>query len=1156
MAYLGDFHATPATGINLSFTPAPGSPCRVVPDDPAPCPITLIEARSKPQCKVWRKRHDGTWCKAASSNESLFRRHVKQVPHGDVEALNTFLEATARNPKLCVVHGQPIDDGRLGDYVRRLKHAKGNQAATLAETTTRILWMDIDKFSLTGADVVESPELAVAACWDWLGLGDVSYGWYFSGGQQPTGDEVKVRLAVFLDREYTCEELKRWAKATGKCDDSLYDAAHLIYTADPLFLDSTGGPLPDWLPVRRGFILGGSDAVALDIPAPIVRDVVPPPADGIARRDPFVLRPLVAAIERATRNGDPRHPVIFNAARVAGGYVAGGAITELEALTALMRPALDSGSGGADRAVVDGIHSGLTVPLYAPNPIDDLPEAYKPADYPTMPADAVTGEIQRLIADVRANPKDADGRYRRVVIRAPAGLGKTEAAIQALRGTAKVLWLAPTNALASETEKRFNAVTVPTVGMGNLNFSADSARAMLGRGAPDPDRDEQILCRKPDALKAIKDQGLARHTKALLCKSGGETCEFLRNGKCGYFAQMKDTSPTRILAHNFLSLPTAELLGDYPLEAELAIIDESPVDSLIQRAVWTDDEKLKTRSGTIGVWLEDADTATVAGEILHGRAIEDRGATLVSIREKIAALEAMELPSVSPLMSDMESTLTLMQWTRPESRVAMLSACERYLRGDTLSLWQGQSDGKPVIRTITTKATTTIDILPTIILDATADEVKYRALFPNCEFHGFDVPMADGVRVVQITDSTLYRRKIDPSDSGSDPKTTTAMIRRLAAWLALQGPQGTAGIVSHKGTVNAVTGLVDALSLHFGALRGQDGMKHLKALMVAGRPEAGVYAAEEMARALWPRENLHLGETDYIQARGEYTMRAGRKVACPVRTHPDPRVAACVASIREEGLIQAIGRGRYIHSQGERLLLVATSVPIPGLIVDELVTLDEALPEARLSAAILAGKGTVPLSPKWLVQACPEVWKTEANAKDWLMDLKGGKSGYISITRKTTFQNPISYRLAGEGGKPKIALSQHTDLAKVAESLEALWGKPVVAISLKADDELPPASIPESPYIPPVPDPEPTFVESLPMGNLIPLFGPSGFDATLWPLLADDDDEATYCAPILAALIADGWHPTNAAAKARGQWLWRYGPPTVTGLLMRRAVAA
>jgi len=76
------------------------------------------------------------------------------------------------------------------------------------------------------------------------------------------------------------------------------------------------------------------------------------------------------------------------------------------------------------------------------------------------------------------------------------------------------------------------------------------------------------------------------------------------------------------------------------------------------------------------------------------------------------------------------------------------------------------------------------------------------------------------------------------------------------------------------------------------------------------------------------------------------------------------------------------------------------------------------------------------------------------------------------------------------------------------------------------------------------------------MGNLIPLFGPSGFDATLWPLLADDDDEATYCAPILAALIADGWHPTNAAAKARGQWLWRYGPPTVTGLLMRRAVAA
>lgn len=1157
-------------GLSVTFTPAPGSPWRVLPDaDPAPVhvPITILESRRVELRKVWRQHPDGTWPDrpAASANSAQFMRHAREVPHGDVEALYTLVEGIAKHPRLCIIHGQPIADGH--GWVPRRAIDRGNQPATVTEAPAWILWLDLDTLTIPGADVVEAPDLAVAAAVAKLGdpFADAGYIWWLSGGQRPDSEQIKLRLGFFLDRPYRLAELKRWAATCPvPLDTSLYSPAQIIYTARPAFLDAHGAPRPDWLPRRSGYVLGERETVSLPVPAaPEPRAEARPPADGVQRRDPTVLRPLVAAIQRATASGAPRHPAIFAAARTAGGYVAGGAVSREEALDALLDVAMASGSAGADRAVQDGLESGFAAPLYAPNPLDALPEAPAPDEYPTLSLDALAARVDAIIQDLIANPRHPDGTPRRVVIRAPAGFGKTRQAMDLIRDQHRVLWFVPTLGLAEEAAARLN--DRPDRSGDLARFRPPAAIALRGRLAPDPaNPDRAVMCSaKPGAVKALKDAGQARATKTLLCKAYPNLCPALEAGRCPYFRQMNSPAPVRVLAHNFLTLPKAEVLGDFADTAELAVIDESPLDALMTGGVWTDAE-LKNKSGPIGAWLTESALAAVAGEILHGAVIPEnaRPEVLAAIDARLAALESAAVPGAHPLMSDLEATAVINAWAPPDpGLMKMLLAAERYLNGERNTLWKGQSDGKPAIFHKAVLRAATIGTLPALFLDATANADIYTALFGDrIEFHGYDIPMDPDTEVVQIHDSTLYHRKLSAKPSG--------LIHRLAAWLMLHGGIERAGIVTHKDTLEAIRALLPGQpGAHYGALRGLDFLKSATALIVAGRPEAHVLDVEALARALWPRAALALGATQYTPTRGHYRMRDGRRVPVQVRQHPDPRVAACVQHVREENLIQAIGRGRFLRSIGQpRLLVVATSVPVPGLTVDRLVALDEVLPERRLSVALLAGQGVAPLAPAWLAEHCPDEFSTPGAAHAWVMDCKFSKVG---IRDKDVFpenlplKSPhglrlVTYRLAGQrGGKPKVALTAH-DLTVTARRLEACWATPIHTLAWREADTPPAeeAPIPDSIYTPTPPPadravvPEPTIR----VGNLLNVF-PNGFDARVIEPIAEEGgevDDIPWPAARIAALIADGWHPVNARARAEAEWLWRHGPPTVHGLLKLR----
>lgn len=1060
-------------------------------------------------------------------NAARFTHHI--ATFGDIESLHTALVQQSAFNRFVIRGSVRPGAGRV-IYKRKIK-----PPADIVDTASTVIPVDLDKIPCP--DWLDTTD--ILAVGDWLRaqlpaeLADTSCVVQLSAsaGLAPYRPELAGTVSArlwFINHEPIAEKpLRRWFDAANKAgrtiqmDAAMATANQAIYTAVPRFEG-----LPDPVKTRYALLLGERDECSLSL-------VEPPKAPEkriltVSSPDARCLSIPVAMIRKAVANGEPRHPAILKAGYLAGGFVASGAITRDEALDALMPLVLESGSEGADRALIEAIDSGMLSPVAPDSPdsesassepkeLPELPESHRPPVYPKISARGAAQKTQRLAEDIYAHPRTADGAARIVVIRSATGIGKTKVVMDVARNApVKTLWLTPAHDLADEAEQRFDELdkTARAIETGNLiQFMPYTATAMRGRGAKAHESQASsplFMCEKPKALRAVKNKNLALYTKSLLCKTkdtaGVEVkCEFLQQGTCRYYKQMRDPAKVRVLAHNYLTTPTAELVSGHINEVNyltgqcpVIVIDESPIASLKRDCRWVDDDK--KAAGALSAWMKDADLMRVAGAVLHGAVIPE--AERIELLGGItAALEAMpdSPPATRPSDCDeaIAAALNDFQPVHDPALKGMFLAAQRWLSGHTNTLWKGTQDGKPALFS-QWYARVTVDS-PILILDASADEAIYRALFGNkVEFHGFDTPMAPGVTVTQVSDNTFYQRKLDATKAlkkgamdADQARRAYGLQARLAAFLLLAGAeQGQAGIVSYKGALDGmdadsgripgILDLIKAPALHYGSLVGMDTLKALPLLIVAGRIEPDELAMEGDARALWPDADLNLSGA-YQQYRTHYTMRDGTAVPAVVRQHPDWRVAACLRQAREEGLIQAIGRGRYIHSTGQRELIVACNVPVPGLIVDRLVTMDEILPERRLALSLLAGKGTAPLSAGWLTENLPAVFPKEQAAKDFAASfkvefsgnryiypgnstLKTGEGGNSDESFKGSFPGNrylypgkqglklVEYRLEGQrGGKAKRAVTKCADLQSAALALGTLMAAPVASIRFEDD---------------------------------------------------------------------------------------------------------
>jgi hypothetical protein len=201
----------------------------------------------------------------------------------------------------------------------------------------------------------------------------------------------------------------------------------------------------------------------------------------------------------------------------------------------------------------------------------------------------------------------------------------------------------------------------------------------------------------------------------------------------------------------------------------------------------------------------------------------------------------------------------------------------------------------------------------------------------------------------------------------------------------------------------AARGPPEGLGLaHFNALRGRDDWKGVGWLGVVSRPLPPPEALRDLAAVIDGQpadaaEEYVMGDAEWLQAdnpEGAWTLKG------VVPRREDPLEQELLAMIVDDELAQAVGRARLVRREGAGVQVdVLTSHPVPGLEVNELVTLD-AVMDGLDAAALAAARGVV------IEPGCKGYWEA-------LAAVAGGDPGVLRKAAQRSQEKP-----AEAGGAP------------------------------------------------------------------------------------------------------------------------------------------
>lgn len=255
----------------------------------AACGLTVLRAVSgRLATKVIELRDDGTIWKRGFDAERYFA--VRRVPLRGFRSLAITLTGLARDPRACVIRGEPLPGVDL-EKTRRLLHPDPytGEAPSFRGTDRRWIALDFDGIPCpAGVDPALDSEDAAQHLAGMLPdeFADASFWWQWTSSQGFKDDTLNARLWFWLDRPVSEGDLARWAAWVNRgghlaeneretwlvragqrfVDPALFRAVQPHYVAAPLFRNGLRDPL-----LRRyGVCQGLEDEVAIVIPPPEV----------------------------------------------------------------------------------------------------------------------------------------------------------------------------------------------------------------------------------------------------------------------------------------------------------------------------------------------------------------------------------------------------------------------------------------------------------------------------------------------------------------------------------------------------------------------------------------------------------------------------------------------------------------------------------------------------------------------------------------------------------------------------------------------------------------------------------------------------------------------------------------------------------------------
>jgi hypothetical protein len=543
---------------------------------------------------------------------------------------------------------------------------------------------------------------------------------------------------------------------------------------------------------------------------------------------------------------------------------------------------------------------------------------------------ALAASVSRVLAMLRTRSVWGEADRPVILLRASAGIGKTRTVCREIASGANLpggrhatVWFAvPNHHMAGQLVDTFREIP---------NFPMDRVLVLEGRDQPDMCRRSALITRASGLETSIQDS---------FCAAASKRCPYFQD--CKYQALRREA---RAAKGRIIVMPHAALVQHPELpEPDLVIIDE---------AIWSvaaakSDFSLETfdrvaRTIATAADLKESARRRAARQLPNIRSAltHPEGLMLKVLRERkldtptkllrLAAAVAGEEPSagaISPDLSDREIDQMLRDRLVPARRrvaaaIRQLAAEIERQREVPIGVTFEPDKVVEIVGSKCLERQARIQIFgrrpfripakaPILLLDASADPMIDRALWGESILYAH-VRARRNLVASQSTTRSGSRSSL-VHIGGQHPKTATD-ITRLQKRIAELVPGDGSGVAVF-GSLPVIEALTPhlpekAVTGHFNALRGINDYEDCHTAIVVGREQPGCRDLEDYARSIFFEADEPIRTARKLEERK--VRLAGCNVEITSEFHPDPRVQAVLAQIREREIEQAMDRLRFIN---------------------------------------------------------------------------------------------------------------------------------------------------------------------------------------------------------------------------------------------------
>lgn len=224
--------------------------------------LTVLETTDgKLLTKTFTMNSDGTVTKSAYDN--AYRFNAVEQPVANIYELSECLAWLEGQAHCCVIRGR-VKDGVEAIDVRRLLHPVDDDVAAFEERPQGCSWLLIDFDGVPTVpgltDEIDRLGYLVSLLPSWFHDATFHYRWSASAGMD-NWQTLSCHLWFWLTEPVRSEVIRERIDVEGwECDPSPFDAVHVHYTANPVFVG-----MADPLGKRGGLMRGSVDAVTLPV---------------------------------------------------------------------------------------------------------------------------------------------------------------------------------------------------------------------------------------------------------------------------------------------------------------------------------------------------------------------------------------------------------------------------------------------------------------------------------------------------------------------------------------------------------------------------------------------------------------------------------------------------------------------------------------------------------------------------------------------------------------------------------------------------------------------------------------------------------------------------------------------------------------------------